>query len=83
METKGSLSELGAKGWWYPNQNNTVTIKKGSVIEHMETWRHQGDFLAFRVRAEDIRKEFEEDEKHICVWIEKNVSEWLFRNQDE
>ena len=49
----------------------------------METWRHQGDHLAFRVRADDINKTFEKEDKHICVWIEKNVCEWLFRNQDE
>ena len=83
METKGILSETGAKGWWYPCENKKVSIKKGSLIEHMETWRHQGDYLAFRVRADDINKNFEKEDKHICVWIEKNVCEWLFRNQDE
>ena len=83
METKGVLSESGTKGWWYPDKNKIVSIKKGSLIEHMESWRHQVGHLAFRVRADDINKKFEKEDKHICVWIEKNICDWLFRNQDE
>ena len=83
LETKGVLSEKGEKGWWYPNENNEVFIKKGSVIEHLELWRHQGDYLAFRVQADDISKNFEKTDRNICVWIKKETCEWLFRNQEE
>ena len=83
MKTEGVLSEQGEKGWWYPNQKRPVFIKEGSQIEHLQLWRHQGDYLAFRVRAEDLDRTFEESDRHICVWIKKETCGWLFRNQEE
>ena len=83
FETKGFLSDQGEKGWWYPDEKRPVLIKEGSQIEHLQLWRHQGDYLAFRAKAKDLNKNFCESDKHICVWIRKETYDWLFRNQNE
>tara|TARA_B100000700_G_C14791548_1_gene736126 strand:+ start:545 stop:826 length:282 start_codon:yes stop_codon:yes gene_type:complete len=83
IATPGVLSITGMYNWWYPNPDNKVEIKSGSTIEYLSTWRHQDKYLAFKVPVESINREFAPLEKNICVWIKRELIEWIIRNQEE
>tara|TARA_R100001510_G_C7570594_1_gene147144 strand:- start:418 stop:687 length:270 start_codon:yes stop_codon:yes gene_type:complete len=72
--TKGKLSEIGYYGYWYPGSTSKydTIIIKDIECEHLQFWKNQHTYFAFKVPAYAVKTlDKLDDNKFVCVWIRK------------
>ena len=69
---KACLSSEGYYGYWYYDLDMPVIIKEGSEIKHLHLWKNQKPYLAFLIKAGNIKQGLISDLKpdaNVCIWL--------------
>ena len=69
--TIGYESENGYNNWWYPSSEKEIEMPMDSIATHLQLWKHQHTYYAFKVpmiifHPEDI---LECKDQYVCVWF--------------
>lgn len=69
---KAYLSSEGYYGYWYYDLDMPVIIKEEACIKHLHLWKNQRPYLAFSIKASNIKKGLKADlgpDTNVCIWI--------------